>query len=90
MTHPREAALAWLRSALSEELRLSPQAIDEAAETIDAIASDYGCPTEDCVRWIHEDMRAAFSPSDFVRYCAARPLVETRMHESEERGDAFG
>jgi hypothetical protein len=70
MTHPRTAALAWIRDALTEELREHPLRIAEMAEVILAIAEDYSIPVEEVVRWIHMDMpRRTYPTAAWVLHC---------------------
>lgn len=54
MTDPREAALAWIRTAIAEERpQDSVAAIEQAAEALHASAEEYGVPIDELIVWIH-------------------------------------
>lgn len=54
MTDPREAAIAWIARAMSEELKIELEIAAVSAESLDAIAVAYDVPTEECIRWLRD------------------------------------
>ena len=60
MNTPREAALDWIRRALSQELpNEEPAAILDLSFQFDAIAQSFDVPTEELVAWLHDGRGAA-------------------------------
>jgi hypothetical protein len=70
MTHPREAALAWIRLALTEEMpQAHPDKISTNADVLHAIAIDYDVPVEELVRWIHGAETTDYSAAAWMKHC---------------------